>query len=122
MVGNVALAVIAKRVKNARDLRRLCERDLQLAAGALRLADDKKRALQQRLQAARNSGVFRGKPDLLMGKRRGMEQRAVGFRARTAGALHGDTAELVFHLGRKGHIRSPFFVLSFVICGNRGAW
>ena len=95
---------------------------LAMAAGALRLADDKKRALQQRLQAARNSGVFRGKPDLLMGKRRGMEQRAVGFRTRAAGALHGDTAELVFHLGRKGHIRSPFFVLSVVICGNRGAW
>ena len=99
VVGDVAFAVIAERVKNAADLLSAGEDELVLLPHALRLAHDKKRALQQRLQAARDGGVFRIQPNLLMGERRGVQERAVGLRPRAAHALHGDPAQLVFHLG-----------------------
>lgn len=54
MIGDMALTVVAERVKHASDLRRFGEHKLLLAACLLRLTLDKKRALQQRLQATDN--------------------------------------------------------------------
>ena len=92
MIGDMAFPVIAERIKNTADLCRFRECKLCLAPDALRLAHNKKRALQQRLQAARNDFVFSGKSDLLMGKHRGVQQGAVCFRTRAARPLHGNAA------------------------------
>ena len=94
MIGDMALAVVAERIKHASDLHKLL-----LAACLLRLALDKKRALQQRLQATDNGHVLRRQPYLLVRKNRGMEQCAVNLGTRAAGALHGYPAQLVFDLG-----------------------
>ena len=80
-------------------VRRFSEHKLLLAACLLRLALDKKRALQQRLQATDNGHVLRRQPYLLVRKNRGMEQCAVNLGTRAAGALHGYPAQLVFDLG-----------------------
>jgi len=99
MIGDMALAVVAERIKHASDLRRFGEHKLLLAACLLRLALNKKRALQQRLQATDNGHVLRRQPYLLVRKNRGMEQCAVNLGTRAAGALHGYPAQLVFNLG-----------------------
>ena len=96
----MAFVIVTQRVKNPGDLRAPGHAELQLPAVFLRLAYDKKRALQQRLQPARNSGVFRGKPYFPVGKHRGMEQGTVRLRARAAGPLHGNTAQLIFRSRR----------------------
>ncbi len=99
VIGDVALAVVAERVKHASNLRRFGEYKLLLAACLLRLALNKKRALQQRLQAADNGHVLRRQPYLLVRKNRGMEQCAVNLGTRAAGTLHGYPTQLVFYLG-----------------------